>query len=77
MTTPETRPVVRLVERIALIGTTSSDSDEVLVQKATLTLAVVVSAALAVAWVGTYLALGLPLSAAIPFGSRGRRTRRA
>jgi adenylate cyclase len=57
----------RLVERIALLGTTATDSDEVRAQKATLAIAATVVTALAVVWVGTYLALGLPLSAAIPF----------
>ena len=44
------------------------DSDEVRVQKVTLTLAAVIVTVLSVIWVGTYLALGLPVSAAIPFG---------
>jgi class 3 adenylate cyclase len=57
----------RLVERLAFIGVTAQDSDEVRVQKVTLTLAAFTVTVLAVAWVGTYLALGLPLSAAIPF----------
>jgi len=57
----------RLLERFALIGVVPGDSDEVRVQKVTLTLAVVTVTALAVIWVATYLALGLPVSAAIPF----------
>jgi class 3 adenylate cyclase len=55
------------LERLALIGVAASDTDDVRVQKVTLTLAAVTVAALAVIWVGTYLALGLPVSAAIPF----------
>ncbi len=58
----------RLLERLALIGVLPVDSDEVRVQKVTLTLATVTVTVLSVIWVGTYLALGLPVSAAIPFG---------
>jgi adenylate cyclase len=58
----------RLLERLALIGVVPVDSDEVRVQKVTLTLATVTVTVLSVIWVGTYLALGLPVSAAIPFG---------
>ncbi len=57
----------RPLERLALIGVAPDDSDDVRVQKVTLTLSAVTVTVLAVAWVGTYLALGLPLSAAIPF----------
>lgn len=60
--------VRRLLERFALIGVVPGDSDEVRVQKVTLTLAAVIVTVLSVIWVGTYLALGLPVSAAIPFG---------
>jgi adenylate cyclase len=59
--------VRRLLERFALIGVVPGDSDEVRVQKVTLTLAAVVVTVMSVIWVGTYLALGLPVSAAIPF----------
>jgi class 3 adenylate cyclase len=54
-------------ERLAFVGVVPSDSDDVRLQKVTLTLAAVTVTALAVIWVGTYLALGLPGSAAIPF----------
>jgi len=54
------------LERLALIGVEPSDSDEVRTQKVTLTLSAVTVTVLAVMWVGTYLALGLPVSAAIP-----------
>ena len=59
--------VYRLVERLAFVGVTPTDSGEVRDRKVTLTLAAVTVTALAVIWVGTYLALGLPVSAAIPF----------
>jgi class 3 adenylate cyclase len=52
---------------VSLIGVVPEDSNEVRVQKVTLTLAAITSTVLAVVWVGTYLALGFPLSAAIPF----------
>jgi adenylate cyclase len=55
------------LERLALVGVVSTDSDEVRLQKVTLTLAAVTVTAFAVIWVVTYLALGLPVSAAIPF----------
>jgi len=58
----------RLLERLAGIGAAPGDSDEVRVQKVTLTLAALTVTVLSVIWVGTYLALGLPVSAAIPFG---------
>jgi len=57
----------RPLDRLSLIGVALEDSDEVRVQKVTLTLAAAISTAMAVVWVGTYLALGLPRSAAIPF----------
>jgi class 3 adenylate cyclase len=57
----------RPLERLALIGVVSTDSDDVRLQKVTLTLAAVTVTLLAVIWVGTYLALGMPVSAAIPF----------
>ena len=56
-----------LIERLAFAGATAGDSDEIRVQKVTLTLAAVTVTVLAVIWVGTYLALGLPGPAAIPF----------
>ena len=49
------------------MGVTPADTGEVRDRKVTLTLAAVTVTALAVIWVGTYLALGLPSSAAIPF----------
>ena len=56
-----------LLQRLAFIGVTAHDSADVRVQKVTLTLSASIVTGLAVIWVGTYLALGLPVSAAIPF----------
>ncbi len=58
----------RLIEAVAFIGVAESDGDDIRVRKVALTVAVVLSALLAVIWVGTYLTLDLPVSAAIPFG---------
>ena len=55
------------LQRLALLGVAPEDSDDVRVQKVTLTLSALTMTALSVVWVGTYLALGLPVSAAIPF----------
>jgi adenylate cyclase len=57
----------RFVDRLAFLGVAPDDADEVRVQKVTLTLASITVTVLAVLWVGTYLALGQPVSAAIPF----------
>lgn len=57
----------RLVERLAFLGVDAADTDELRLQKVTLTLAAITVSVLAIVWVGTYLALGLPVSAAIPF----------
>ncbi len=59
--------VARFVERLAVIGVEPGDSDETRVRKVILTLAASTVTVLAFIWVGTYLALGLPVSAAIPF----------
>ena len=56
----------RRIERLALIGAAADDPDELRLQKVTLTLAASTVTVLAVVWVATYLALGLPVSAAIP-----------
>jgi class 3 adenylate cyclase len=55
------------VDRLAQVGVVLSDSDEERVRKATLTLTSALIAVLSVIWVGTYAALGLWLSALIPF----------
>jgi adenylate cyclase len=57
----------RLVERLAFAGVAAEDSDEIRLQKVTLTLAASTVTLLSFIWVATYLALGLPGSAAIPF----------
>ena len=57
----------RPIERLAFAGVAADDPDDVRVQKVTLTLAALTVTVLSVVWVGTYLALGLPVSAAIPF----------
>jgi hypothetical protein len=55
------------VRRIAQIGVLPEDSDELRTRKEVLTLSSALMASLAVVWVGTYAALGLWSSAAIPF----------
>jgi class 3 adenylate cyclase len=60
--------VTRLVWSLASVGISHGDFDAVRAQKAALTLAALIVSGLSVIWVGTYLALGLPVSAAIPFG---------
>src|SRR5947207_417094 len=54
------------LERLTDLGTLPSDSEQVRLQKAVLTLSTTLMAVLAFAWVGTYAVLGLWLSAAIP-----------
>jgi class 3 adenylate cyclase len=54
------------LERISLIGVVADDSDDVRIQKVTLTLSAVTVTILSVFWVGTYWALGLVVPAAIP-----------
>jgi adenylate cyclase len=63
-----TAGVLRVIERLAFLGVSPDDPEDVREQKATLTLAASTVTLLAVIWVGTYLALGLPVSAAIPLG---------
>ena len=58
----------RFVERMANAGVLPTDSPEERLRKATLTLSAALITPLAVVWVGTYWALGLYLSAAIPLG---------
>ena len=55
------------VERLGRIGVAPGDTDEIRVQKVALTVSAVTASVLSVVWVATYLALGLPVSAAIPF----------
>ena len=67
MTSTSAGEIRRLVERLAFLGVAPGDADEIRVQKVTLTLAAITVTVLSVVWVATYLALGLPASAAIPF----------
>jgi adenylate cyclase len=55
------------VERLAFIGVSPSDPDDIRVQKVSLTVPTVTVTILSTIWVVTYLALGLPQAAAIPF----------
>ncbi|HUR04585.1 MAG TPA: adenylate/guanylate cyclase domain-containing protein, partial [Nonomuraea sp.] len=58
----------RLVWRLAHVGVLPGDTDAERLQKVALTLAAMTVTLLAFVWVGAYLALGLPVQAAIPFG---------
>jgi class 3 adenylate cyclase len=64
--TPRRRDSRTLLVRVASIGMLPDDSDEVRIHKATLTLTSLSIALLAFIWVAVYVALGRPLSAAIP-----------
>jgi len=55
------------VDRLASVGVVAADSQEERVRKATFNLISALLTSLAVIWVGTYAALGLWLSAVIPF----------
>jgi class 3 adenylate cyclase len=55
------------IARLAAFGIVESDDDATRAQKATLTLGTALITALATVWVATYLTLGLPEAAAIPF----------
>src|SRR5437773_10693610 len=57
--------------RLARIGVLPTDSRDEALRKETLVLAAAFITALAVVWVATYWALGLSLSAAIPFAYQG------
>lgn len=57
---------LHLILRFGSLGVAETDADELRAQKATLTLAAACVTGLAFVWVGTYLALGLVLAAAIP-----------
>ncbi|MDQ2939718.1 MAG: adenylate/guanylate cyclase domain-containing protein, partial [Actinomycetota bacterium] len=56
------------MKRLAEIGVSPSDSEELRVRKTVLVLSSTLMASLAFVWVATYAALGLWVSAAIPFG---------
>lgn len=55
------------LRRLADIGVLPSDSEEARLRKAVLVLSSTLMASLAFVWVATYAALGLWVSAAIPF----------
>lgn len=59
--------LVREIRSLAFVGVTASDTEDLRAQKATLTLAASCVTGLSFIWVGTYVALGLPVAAAIPF----------
>jgi class 3 adenylate cyclase len=62
-----TKAVAGVVSRVASIGLLPTDDDDTRARKATLTISAVSVTVLAVIWVGTYLALGIPQAAVIPF----------
>lgn len=66
-TAPETLRL-RVADWLARVGADPDDPDDLRARKTTLVLASTVIVVLAFVWVATYLALGLPVSAAIPFG---------
>ncbi len=70
MTDRPIQVVRRLIHGLAFVGVAPTDTDELRDREVTLTLAATTVTVLAVIWVGTYLALGLPTSAAIPFATR-------
>ena len=55
------------LQRLVDVGSLPSDSEEARLQKSVLVLSAMLMAALSSIWVATYLILGLPGSAAIPF----------
>jgi len=57
----------RLFTRLATLGVTSEDDEDERLAKAVVTLFACLISSLAVIWVVTYLAIGQPLAAAIPF----------
>lgn len=59
---------LRIAERLGRVGADPDDPDDLRARKTTMVLATVVVIGLGTIWGVTYLALGLPVSAAIPFG---------
>ncbi|MBF6605190.1 MAG: adenylate/guanylate cyclase domain-containing protein [Chloroflexi bacterium] len=59
--------LIRPARRLAFLGVAENDTEATRAQKAALTLAAAIITVLSVAWVGTYLVLGLVQAAAIPF----------
>lgn len=64
---PARRRLPAWLRRLTDLGILPSDSEEVRLRKSVLTLSSTLMATLSFVWVGTYAALGLWLSAAIPF----------
>jgi guanylate cyclase len=60
-------PLPRLIRRLAALGARPEDTEEERLRKGTLILASSLITVLSVTWVATYLAVGRPASAAIPF----------
>ncbi len=56
------------LQRLAAIGVDEDDTEDARLDKAMLTLVCALIAVMSCAWVALYLAIGLPRSAAIPFG---------
>src|SRR5437667_9725534 len=56
------------LRRLAELGAVPSDSEELRLRKAVLTLSSTMMASLACVWIATYAVRGLWVSAAIPFG---------
>jgi adenylate cyclase len=64
---PWTDRLPHWLERLAVLGGAADDSEDERLDKAMFTLIASLLALMAFAWVGIYLGLGLPQSAAIPF----------
>jgi class 3 adenylate cyclase len=58
--------IARFALRVGQLGCRDDDPEELRTRKVTITVAALTIAILAVGWVGTYLALGMPVAAAIP-----------
>ena len=64
---PWTEQLPPTLERLAVLGVRSDDTDDERLDKVMLTLVTVLLATMSCMWVAIYLAIGLPASAAIPF----------
>ena len=65
---PWTEQLPPKLERLAVLGVRSDDTDDERLDKVLLTLVAVLVATMSCMWVAIYFAIGLPWSAAIPFG---------
>jgi adenylate cyclase len=63
---PLPRELLRLLDRLARVGSLPGDTPDERLSKATLVLKVVLEASMSTVWIVLYAILGLPLSAAIP-----------